>query len=79
MTVRVVVFDLGNVMVRWDRRFLYEHVIDDPAELDWFLDNVLTLEENAALDQGATLADMTADLARRHPHHAELVLLFRDR
>lgn len=79
MTARVVVFDLGNVLVRWDRRFLYEQVIADPVELDWFLDNVLTLEENAVLDRGTSLHEMTADLARRHPDHAELVLVFRDR
>ena len=72
-------FDLGNVLVRWDRRLLYEQVIDDPAELDWFLDNVMTLDENAQLDRGTSLADMTADLARRHPDHAALIGLFHDR
>ena len=44
-----IVFDLGNVLVRWDRRLLYEQLIDDPAELDHFLDEVLTLEVNADL------------------------------
>ena len=28
-----VVFDLGNVLVRWDRRLLYEQLIDDPDRL----------------------------------------------
>ncbi len=75
----IYVFDLGNVLVRWDRRLLYEQLIDDPAELEDFLDNVLTLEENAVLDAGTRLADMTADLARRHPTHRSLIEAFRDR
>ena len=32
-----VVFDLGNVLIEWDRRLLFEKLIDDPAELQWFL------------------------------------------
>ena len=79
MNPAIVVFDLGNVLVRWDRRLLYEQVIEDPVVLDWFLDHVLTLDENAVLDRGTPLADMTADLARRHPDHAELIGLFGDR
>lgn len=74
-----VVFDLGNVLVRWDRRLLYEQLIDDPAELDRFLDEVLTLDVNADLDRGVPLAEVTAALATRHPDHAELVHAFHDR
>ena len=38
MAVRtIVVFDLGNVLIEWDRRFLYEKLISDPVELQDFL------------------------------------------
>lgn len=76
MSRQTVVFDLGNVLITWDRRLLYEQLIDDPDELQHFLDHVLTLEENAVLDRGTPLADMTADLARRHPDHHELIGAF---
>ncbi|MGI9603233.1 MAG: HAD family hydrolase [Acidimicrobiales bacterium] len=79
MSPSIVVFDLGNVLVRWDRRLLYRTLIDDPAELDRFLGDVLTMEENAALDRGTPLAEMTADLARRHPADAALIDAFRTR
>lgn len=76
---RVVVFDLGNVLIPWDRRRLFTRVIGDARELDRFLDEVLTLDENAVLDRGVPLERMTADLARRHPEHAELIAVFRER
>ncbi len=79
MAKPVMVFDLGNVLVTWDRRLLYEQLIDDPAELDRFLDEVLTLEENAVLDRGTPLPEMTAALAARHPEHAELIRAFGER
>ncbi len=79
MTRRIAVFDLGNVVVRWDRRYLYEKLIADATELDWFLENVLTLAENAVLDRGTPLPEMTRDLARRHPAQADLIDAFRTR
>lgn len=78
-TVDTVVFDLGNVLIPWDRRFLYEQLIDDPAQLRHFLDEVLTLEANAELDRGMPLADVVAGLIERHPEHAELLQAFADR
>lgn len=77
--IDVVVFDLGNVLVRWDRRFLFEKLIDDPVELDHFLDEILTLEVNADLDRGEPLADVTSALADRFPDSRELIEAFRDR
>lgn len=77
--IEAVVFDLGNVLIPWDRRFLYRQLIDDPAELDAFLDQVLTLEANAVLDRGTPLAEMVADLIERHPAHRHLLQAFADR
>jgi 2-haloacid dehalogenase len=77
--IECVVFDLGNVLVEWDRRRLYEKLIDDPVDLDRFLDEVLTLDINADLDRGVPLAEVTAALVARHPAHVELIDAFRDR
>ena len=37
-----VVFDLGNVLLDWDPRRLFGELIDDPEELDHFLDTICT-------------------------------------
>lgn len=77
--VESVVFDLGNVLIPWDRRFLYEQLIDDPDELDRFLDEVLTMEANAELDRGTPLPEVVASLIERHPAHGPLLQAFADR
>lgn len=74
-----VVFDLGNVLIEWDRRFLFEKLIDDPDELQWFLDNVFTMADNAELDRGTPLHEVAAAVVQRHPDHREHVLAFADR
>ena len=75
----IVVFDLGNVLIRWDRALLYSQLIADPEELEWFLDNVMTLEANRRLDEGTPLAEMTAEVAAAHPDHHDLVMIFAER
>ena len=79
MPIDHVVFDLGNVLVRWDRRLLYEQLIDDPVELDRFLDEVLTLDVNAELDRGVPLGEVTAALAARFPAERVLIEAFAER
>ena len=41
-----VIFDLGNVLLRWDPRFLYRRIFEDEAEMEWFLANVCNHEWN---------------------------------
>lgn len=72
----IVVFDIGNVLVRWDMRFLFEKVIADKAELDAFLREVCTLQWHGTLDAGATYADAITDLTARFPHYAHLIALY---
>lgn len=75
----VVVWDLGNVLIPWDRRFLFSKLIPDPEELNDFLNNVLTLEENAKLDAGTPLEQVAAGLIDRFPEHALLLEAFKTR
>jgi 2-haloacid dehalogenase/putative hydrolase of the HAD superfamily len=71
--IRGVVFDFGNVIVRWDPRTLYAKIFPDPAERDWFLANVCTLEWHTLHDAGVTFAENRARLIARFPEHAEAI------
>ena len=75
-TPRIVVFDIGNVLVRWDMRNLFAKVIDDADRLDWFLANVCTMRWHGGLDAGATYAEVIGDLSARFPEHAETIALY---
>jgi 2-haloacid dehalogenase len=70
------VFDLGNVLIPWDRRWLFAKLIADPAEVDHFCDHVLTMAENARLDAGLPLADLVAELSARHAAHRDVIEAF---
>lgn len=74
-----VVFDIGNVLVRWDIRALYEKLIPDPAELDWFLREVVTLDWHTQHDAGRPMDDTIAELSARYPDHAGLIAAFKPR
>lgn len=77
--VSVVVFDLGNVLITWDRRLLYRPMFATEAELERFLADVYSMEANERFDRGQPLEAFTAELAAAHPAYAREVLALRDR
>jgi 2-haloacid dehalogenase len=75
----VVVFDLGGVLVDWDRDHLYRRLIPDDRERAEFYRDVVTMEWNRELDLGRPMAAAVAELARRHPGHAPLIRAYHER
>jgi len=74
-----VIFDIGNVLVGWSPRALYEKVVPDAALLEHLLANVITLDWHTHHDAGLPMAEGVRRLAGRHPEHADLIDLFRTR
>lgn len=68
-----VVFDIGRVLFEWNLRHLYAKLIDDPAELDWFLAEVVTEDWHYQCDAGRPLAEMVPERIARFPGHAHLI------
>lgn len=77
--IRAVVFDVGNVLFFWSLRVLFEKLIDDPSERDWFLDNVVTEEWHFQHDAGRPLADMVNERKAEFPDHAHLIDAYAER
>ena len=69
MSVKFALFDLGRVVLDWEPSRLYSKIFDDPAERDWFLENVCTLDWHARHDAGETFADTRDDLIAEHPNY----------
>jgi 2-haloacid dehalogenase len=67
VTSPTVVFDVGNVLLRWDPRHLYRRLIPDEARLSWFMQNVCTAAWNLEQDRGRPWADAVALLVAQHP------------
>jgi HAD superfamily hydrolase (TIGR01549 family) len=74
-----LLWDFGNVIVRWDPRTLYAKIFTDPVECDRFLGEVCTMAWHAAHDRGVTFADNRAGLLARHPAHEAAILAWESR
>jgi 2-haloacid dehalogenase len=67
------VFDIGNVLVRWDPERLYGRLIGDGAARKRFLTEICPPAWNAAFDRGEPMPAGVAAHAARHPAHADLI------
>jgi len=71
---RVVVFDLGGVLLQWDPRHLYRKLFPgDEAAMESFLAEVCTVEWNERQDAGRSFADATAELMPKHSDKRHLI------
>ena len=70
---KAVLWDVGNVMVRWDPRTLYSKIFPEPVERDWFLSHVCTMPWHIAHDLGVTFEDNRKPLLAQFPEHAEAI------
>jgi 2-haloacid dehalogenase len=75
--IRHVVFDLGQVLIRWDPEAPYRRLIPDAEERRRFLTEVVTHEWNLEQDRGRSWEDAEAALIAVHPNHADLIRAFR--
>lgn len=70
---RVVVFDLGGVLIDWDPRHLYRKLIDDETAMERFLSEICSPEWNGRQDAGRSFAEAVAELVARHPDQRLLI------
>jgi HAD superfamily hydrolase (TIGR01549 family) len=79
MAIRAVIFDYGNVLVRWDPRSLYRKLFSDHDEMERFLGEVLTLDWHARNDGGALMDDTIPALIAAHPRYEAEIRAFQGR
>ena len=77
---RVVVFDLGGVLLDWDPRHLYRKLFaGDEAAMEAFLSDVCTPEWNVRQDAGRPFAEALAELLPKHRDKLHLIEAWRRR
>jgi hypothetical protein len=74
-----VVFDIGNVLLRWDPRNLYRRIFDDEKQMEWFLAHVCTPDWNVEQDRGRDWDEAVALLVKDHPKHETQIRAFHER
>ncbi|MAN99603.1 HAD family phosphatase [uncultured Roseovarius sp.] len=75
----LIVFDIGNVLLRWDPQAAFRHAIGSDAEIDALLAEVGFYDWNYEQDRGRSRAEAVAAIAARWPHHADLMDGYFDR
>lgn len=72
----IVVFDIGNVLVRWDRRNLFRKVFSDEAQMECFLATACSMDFVAHTDVATNFSQAIAERAKTFPKFAEALRLF---
>ena len=71
-----VVFDIGNVLIKWHPERLYRKIFASQEAMQAFFMETGILKRNIEFDRGEPFADGIADLRSRFPHHAEAIGAF---
>ena len=72
-----IVFDIGNVLLRWDPEIPYRRLIPDAAERTRFLSEVCSPTWNAEQDRGRSWREAEDALIAEHPRHEAMIRAFR--
>jgi len=76
---RIVLFDLGNVVVDWEPMRLYRQLFDSEAAAARFCREVCTLDWHLAHDLGTPMAENRKPLIARYPEHAAAITAWETR
>lgn len=76
---KAIIFDVGRVLFQWDLRHLFDKLIADEADRDWFLAHVITPQWHFQHDAGRDLDSMLATRIAEFPDHADLIRAYRAR
>lgn len=75
-----IVFDLGAVLIDWDRRHLYRKLFNGrTTELDYFLDHVCTLQWNGTMDAGRPFSEAIAAKINEFPAYEPYITAYHTR
>ena len=75
----IVVFDIGNVLLRWNPRNLYRKAFDDEARMERFLATALAMDFVAHTDTAPDFAAAVEARAEAFPEFAGELRLFHER
>lgn len=78
-TFDAVVFDLGNVLIPFNPRWLYRKMLPDEASIERFFAETGFEEWNLGMDTGRPFAEGIAAHSARFPHHRPLFEAFFER
>jgi len=77
--IKAIIFDYGNVLVKWEPRHIYRRFFpNDPEGMERFFKDINFAEWNLQQDKGRPFAEGIALLSQQFPHYAHLIQAFHD-
>lgn len=70
---KTIVFDLGGVLMDWKPRYLYSKIFSDPDEMEYFLQEVCSMEWNSQTDVDKSFQDAIDELVPKYPQYEEQI------
>jgi len=67
--IKNIIFDLGGVLIGWDPKAVFRTIFETEKEVDWFLNNICTMDWNEEQDAGRSLQAGTELLVNKFPEH----------
>ena len=75
--VKNIIFDLGGVLIDWNPEYLYLEVFKgDRKKMQWFLDEICTMDWNENQDAGYPLHQATEDRIKMFPQYEEWIRMY---
>lgn len=79
MKIDTLIFDLGNVLLKWDPANLYKKIFAQQEERDYFLNTICTMEWHTLQDAGRSPQEGTTELLKQYPEQERAIRAFYDR
>lgn len=71
------IFDLGGVLIDWNPEYVYLNEFNgDREKMQWFFDNICTMDWNENQDAGYPIAKATEDKVAEFPEYEDLIRIY---
>lgn len=74
-----IIFDFGNVLVKWEPELIYKEYFGDEAKVWYFMRHVADTEWRLRIDAGESQDKCIAELQGRYPEYSEAIELYRSK
>ncbi|GAB1857931.1 HAD-IA family hydrolase [Flavobacteriaceae bacterium MHTCC 0001] len=75
--IDTIIFDLGGVLIDWNPEYVFLDAFKgDKEKMQWFFDNVCTMDWNENQDAGYPIAKATEDLVEKFPEYETYIRMY---
>ena len=75
--IKNIIFDLGGVLIDWNPEYVYLEVFNgDRKKMQWFFDEICTMDWNENQDAGYPLQQATEDRVKMFPEHEQWIRMY---